>query len=60
MNNEIKNPFANPDGSPVEGKEFEFFDWAREQELKRRALLSKEEQSRLRSADKHLAAKMNS
>jgi hypothetical protein len=24
-----KNPYANPDGSPIEGKEFKWLDWER-------------------------------
>jgi hypothetical protein len=29
------NPYANPDGSPIEGKEPEFFDWAKQFDKKR-------------------------
>ena len=56
----MKNPFEEKNGIPINGKEKEFFDWARNQELKRREKLSEEEQERLKLADEHLAQKMNS
>jgi hypothetical protein len=54
------NPFANPNGDPIEGKEAEFFAWGRAKELKRRQHLSKEELAGLVAAEDALAQRMNS
>jgi hypothetical protein len=30
-----KNPYANPDGSPIDGKEPEFFEWEKNKDKER-------------------------
>jgi hypothetical protein len=54
------DPYSNPDGTPIDGKEPEFFTWAREWELERRKALSKEEREALEKSEQALAARMNS
>ena len=59
-NNREKNPFAKPDGSPIDGKEFEWLDWAIKDDEKWIATLSPEEQEKVKAARKHMADKMQS
>jgi|GEM_PF-5698462 len=60
MSTNTKNPHEGEKGRPIDGKEEEFFQWERDQELKRRESLSKDQQEKLKQADDHLAKKMNS
>jgi hypothetical protein len=55
-----KNPYEKADGTPIEGKEFEFLDWAIEQDKKRIAKLSPKEQKEEQKAANHLRDKMES
>jgi hypothetical protein len=62
MANTIKdnNPFGNPDGTPIDGKEDEFFAWGREQELKRREKLPESERKAIEKSEQALDRRMNS
>lgn len=55
-----KNPYAKGDGTPIEGKEFQFLDWAIEQDRKRIAKLPSKEQKEEQKAANHLRDKMES
>jgi hypothetical protein len=55
-----KNPFGKPDGTPIDGKEPEFFAWAREKELERRKTLPKEERESIERSENALDRRMNS
>ncbi len=55
-----KNPYAKQDGSPIDGKEPEFFAWGREQELKRREQLPKAEREAIEKSEQALDRRMNS
>lgn len=54
------NPYAKPDGTPVYGKEPEFFSWARAWELERRKHLPEAEVKALEESEEALAKRMNS
>ncbi len=54
------NPFAANDGSPLAGKEVEFFKWAKQKHKKELSLLPKEEQKKILEGEKRLAKRMNS
>ena len=54
------NPYANTDGTPVEGKEPEFFAWAREYELKRRQTLPAATVKAMEKSEQALARRMQS
>lgn len=51
-----KNPYANPDGTPMKGKWKEFFAWGRQQHLKELDKLPPEEREK-RLRDEAEAAK---
>jgi len=55
-----KNPFANPDGSPQKGKEFEYLDWSIQRDKERISKLSTEGKKREIKASNHLKDKMES
>ncbi len=55
-----QNPYANPNGSPKPGKEPEFFEWSRNEELKRISTLSKSNQNSTNNSQKELALRMKS
>lgn len=55
-----RNPFANDDGSPIDGKEAEFFNWGIEQAKRRLLRLTPEEQTKQLEADRLMNDKMNS
>lgn len=60
MANNAVNPYANKDGSPIKGKEFEFFDWAITADEERIAKLPPDQQKKEREAARHLRNKMES
>jgi hypothetical protein len=55
-----KNPYANSDGTPIDGKEPKFFAWAREQELKRRKGLPASEVRAIEKSERALNRRMMS
>lgn len=55
-----KNPYANSDGTPIKGKEFEFLDWAIEQDKKRISKLSPKDQKEEQKTANRLRDKMES
>lgn len=57
---EPKNPFATADGSWIDGKEKEFWNWEAAKYEAYLSTLSPEERSKKIAADKHLSNKMNS
>lgn len=59
MNND-KNPYANPDGSPIDGKEPEFFEWEKNKDKERLNKLSPEEKKAEISAQQDLNKRMQS
>jgi hypothetical protein len=54
------NPYANLDGSPIEGNEPEFFAYANEVEDKRISHLPANEQDKAKRSKAALADRMNS
>ncbi len=54
------NPYANPDGTPKDGKDAEFFAWARKKELDRRKTLPEEEVKKIEESEQALAKRMDS
>lgn len=60
MDKKLKyNPYGNPDGTPKDGQEDNFFRWAREQELERRKTLPPEEVKKLEESEEALARRMD-
>lgn len=57
---EEKNPFTAKDGTPLAGKEAEFFKWAKQKHKKELSLLPKEEQKKILEGEKRLAKRMDS
>lgn len=55
-----ENPYGNSDGTPKDGKEAEFFKWAREKHLKELDKLPPGEKKKQLEAEKSLADRMNS
>lgn len=55
-----KNPYGTDEGIPIKGKEPEFFQWAREQELKSREHLPDELQKKREESEQALRDRMNS
>lgn len=55
-----KNPYADKDGFPMDGKETQFFAWARDQELQRRKSLPEDERKAIEVSEQALAKRMNS
>jgi hypothetical protein len=54
------NPYAAKDGSPLDGKEPEFFAWERDHKLKETKKLSKEDQAKVKDSEEALAKRMDS
>lgn len=54
------NPYGNKDGTPKDGKEAEFFEYARQKELERRKSLTEEEVKLIEESENALARRMNS
>lgn len=54
-----KNPYANDNGEPLEGKFPEFMKWIKDEELARRKKLPKSEQEKLKKADQKFLDKMS-
>ena len=59
LKKENKNPFANKDGSPKEGSEEKFYDWAKQEADKYLATLNEEEREEYLKSQQHLNNKMN-
>lgn len=57
---ENKNPFADKNGAPLDGKEEQFFAWAQANHANELDQLSPEERKEQAEADKRLAARMDS
>lgn len=55
-----KNPYAHPDGEPIDGKEEKFFAWGIAQSQEYYETLSPEEKVKYDKAQQNLAKKMNS
>jgi hypothetical protein len=55
-----KNPFADPDGSPKQGKGLEYMEWIKQRDRQYLASLSADERTKVIEARKRLAKKMNS
>jgi len=55
-----KNPYLEPDGTPIEGKEPEAFAWGRAYELKRRESLPEAERKSIEESEQALARRMQS
>lgn len=56
----IKNPYATKDGSPLNGKEEEYFAWAKQKAAAELAKLPKNKQKEMIASEKALAKRMNS
>jgi hypothetical protein len=54
------NPYANPDGSPIDGKEPEFFAWAANKAKEKLNLLTPEEREKVQQAERDLNRRMQS
>ena len=54
------NPYANPNGTPRDGKELQFFAWERKRRLAEIKKLPPEVQKRIRESERRFAARMNS
>lgn len=54
------NPYGKPDGTPISGKEPEFWAWMEEQRKKSLSELSREERDEKEKADNRLAKRMDS
>ncbi len=55
-----KNPYANPDGSPIDGNEPEFFAWEKDQAEKRLNAMSPEEREKAIKSQEALQKRMES
>jgi hypothetical protein len=60
MNTEEKNPFANTDGSPIEGKEPEFYAWEKAAAQMKLETMSPDEKLKRVQADLDLDKRMDS
>jgi hypothetical protein len=58
--NKQNNPYANADGTPKKGLEFQFLDWSIEQDRNRINSLPKKERSKELDSRKRLRDKMES
>lgn len=56
----MKNPFAKADGTPIEGKEFEFLDWEIEKDKNRINKLPDDLKKEAKARANHLRKKMES
>ena len=54
------NPHANPDRTPIDGQEPDFFAWGRDQELQQRESLPAEEREAIQESEQALDKRMNS
>jgi hypothetical protein len=54
------NPFGNPDGTPKEGKEAEFFQFARDHSTENRNEIPPSDQELIMDAEKALGERMDS
>lgn len=57
---EKKNPFANPDGSPIDGKEPEFYEWEIVKDKERLSNLTEQEKKEDIESQKALQKRMES
>lgn len=55
-----KNPYAKADGSPMDGKEFEFLEWSQKKDKERLSSLTKENRERIKKARNRMQDKMQS
>ncbi len=55
-----KNPFANTDGSPIDGKEPEFFEWEKENSKSELKKLPEEIQAEIIDSERELNKRMDS
>jgi hypothetical protein len=53
-----KNPYANADGSPIDGKEPEFFDWESKKDKDRLEALPNQEKEKELKAQRDLNDRM--
>ena len=60
MSDRKQNPFGNPDGSPKEGKEKEFYDFARAQTTNNRNEIPPSDEEIIVEAEKALGERMDS
>ncbi|MEP7256916.1 MAG: hypothetical protein ABI687_00970 [Flavitalea sp.] len=60
MTDKKRNPFANPDGSPKEGKENDFYDFARAQTPENRNEIPLSDEEIIVEAEKALGERMDS
>lgn len=60
LNKKENNPYANPDGSPIDGKEEEFFDWEKQKDKERLDLMPKEERDAAIASQRALNDRMQS
>lgn len=60
MENMNKNPYANKDGSPIDGKEPEFFAWLKDRAKEKFDKLPPEEQKIVEESERALNDRMNS
>jgi len=56
----IKNPFANEDGSPIDGEEPDFFEWEKQRAIKELDKLPPEEKEKAIESERALNERMNS
>lgn len=55
-----KNPYAKADGTPMDGKEFDFLDWSKKKDKDRLKNLTPENRKKVIKARKHMQDKMQS
>lgn len=55
-----KNPYANPDGSPIDGKEPEFFEWEKNKDKDRLDKLPDDQKQAEIDAQRDLNKRMQS
>ena len=60
MIKENTNPYANPDGSPKDGQEAEFFEWAKKKDQERLNQLPEDERNKEIEAQRSLNDRMQS
>ncbi len=58
--NSDNNPFAKKKGTQKNGKEAQFFKWAKDQQKKKLSQLPKQERERRIESEKQFAKRMNS
>lgn len=60
MEDKVKNPFANEDGSPIDGQEKDFFDWEIEHSRQELEKLPEEKQIEILESEHALNKRMDS